>query len=119
MNSDSEPDSSKRKLEGDSTQRNDLAKVAAAQRDAVWGTPNEQRPGKRKGLPFVARVFTGEIGPKGEINSELRKLRLGHRNEHIPRGTVISGGGFLIFLALLVIVAIAVGLLVLLYWLVS
>ncbi|MBC7643710.1 MAG: hypothetical protein H7123_01195 [Thermoleophilia bacterium] len=119
MKPDSDADSSKRQLDGDPTTRDDLARVAAAQRDAVWGTPDVEPGGTRKGLPLVARVFTGEIGPKGEISGELRKLRLGRRREEIPHGTVISGGGFLIFLAMLTIVAVALALLAVLYWLVS
>ena len=107
-----------RDLAGDATTRNDLSRVAAAQRDAVWGAIDDRTVGARKGLPFVARVLTGEIGPKGEITSELRKMRVGRRAEHIPRGTIVSGGGFLIFLTLTIIVGVAVALLALLLWVV-
>lgn len=99
---------------GAEARRADLARIAAEQADAVWAPQGEQTKPSLRGLG----LFSGDIGPKGDISGRLRALSVEARRSRdtVPRGTVAPGTGRYIFATVALIALGGLGLLALLGW---
>ena len=92
----------------------DLARMAGANADATWG----DQPAARSRVPGV---LTGDLGPKGEVASQLRDLSRRERATYgeVPHGSVEPGGFGLLLLPMLGIAALLVLVVVLAGWLLA
>lgn len=118
MDSESGSDSTSADTPSAAQSRGSLHELADAQRDIAWGAGRDDDD-DATALPAVVRVFSGDIGPKGDIVAGFRRRRAGRQTELVPRGTVVDGGGRLIFLTVALIVGVAVAIIILLMWAVS
>jgi len=92
----------------------DLKRMASDAADATWG---DQPTGKVR----VPGVLSGDLGPKGDVSSQLRDLSRRERATYgeVPHGSVEPGGARLLLLPMLGIAALLVLLVVLAGWLLS
>lgn len=93
--------------------RDDLARMAAEQADAVW---SDDAPARR---PVRAISWmSGDIGPKSDIAAGLRGLSVDARRHggEVPYGTVAPGAGRYLLGAMLLLVALIAALLALMWW---
>lgn len=93
------------------TARRDLEQLAAANRDAMFGDRVSSHAG-------VTGLVTGDLGPKGDAATRLRRLSRRERAQRasVPRGSSIPGGSYVLLLPMLLIGATLIGAVVLIGW---